>query len=236
MNSILKQYFSGLFLVSLSVFSILALQGCGGEERHVTEGRVVYSIEYPRNRDNFFLYSILPKEMSLEFKGGRMESCIQKANLKNVLVVDCNQRKVSAYFKYGTEAYNVALTPQDVDKLLADQKKYTVVFTDREDTMAGFNVKQAIATAVKDPSDKIEIWYTEEIDVKNSNWYTPFNKIPGFLMAYSIDRYGLRMDYRARRFDKVKVNEDCFRLIKEGETVTWPVYNKTLGDLFQSFE
>jgi hypothetical protein len=214
----------------------LSAGACSPEKRAVTEGRVVYSIEYPDRKDNFFLYSILPKEMELNFKDGKMESRIHKANLRNVLLVDCNKKQVGAYFSYGADQWNVTLTPTDVTNMIAEQKKYTIRFLPDRDTMAGFNVKKALATAVEDPKDKITLWYTNEIMLKNPNWYNPFKEVPGVLLAYSIDRFGTRMVFKAVRFEEVEIKDEQLKMREKGASIRYRDYNQKLGDLFQTFE
>jgi GLPGLI family protein len=223
-------------LILLSILLLLIGTGCSSEPRKVTEGRVVYSIDYPNHKDNFFLYSILPKEMELNFKGNKMESRIQKANLKNILLVDCNKRQVGAYFEYGDDIFNVALNPFDVNNMVSDQKEYKIKFTNEESMMAGFNVKKALATAVKDPADKITLWYTEEIALQNPNWYNPFKEVPGFLLAYSIDRFGIRMVFKAKNFEEVEIPDSQFELEKKGVSIPYDEYNKRMNELFQSFD
>ena len=217
-------------------FIALLVTACSSGPKNVTEGRVIYAIDYPDHKDNFFLYSILPKEMVVDFKNDVMESRIEKANLKNILLVDCNKRRVSAYFSYGEEQFSVILSSADVENMVNDQKRYTIAFTNEKDTMAGFTVKKAIATAVKDPSDKIDLWYTEDIKVKNSNWYNPFGKVPGFLLAYAIDRYGIRMEFKAKGFEAISVPSEHLQFKEEGVSIQYAEYNEKLGSLFQSFE
>lgn len=220
-----------------AVLSLLVLiAGCSSEPRKELEGTIVYEIDYPNNKDNFFLYSILPKEMEVNFRDGKVQSVIKKANLVNELLVDCNKKSFSAYFNYGDDACNVTLNKEDVRHMLSDQKRYNVKFTSEKDTMAGFNVKKAIATAVDDPSDKITLWYTNEIEVKNSNWYNPFSKVDGFLLAYAIDRYGIRMVFKAKVFREGPVSDEHFTPKKNGNKITYPAYNEKLADLFQSFQ
>ena len=215
---------------------LLVITACSSEPRKEVEGTIVYAIDYPNNKDNFFLYSILPKEMEVNFRDGKVQSVIKKANLVNELFVDCNKRKFSAYFSYGEDAFDVTLTKSDVKQMLSDQKQYNVKLTNEKDTMAGFNVRKAIATSVSDPSDKITLWYTTEISVENSNWYNPFSEIDGFLLAYAIDRYGIRMEFKAKGFREGPVSEDHFRPKKSGNEISYSAYNQKLGDLFQSFQ
>jgi len=226
----MKQLVIVTFLIGLIVSS------CTPEPKDATMGTVTYAIDYPDHKDNFFLYSILPKEMTVNFRDGVMESRIEKANLSNVLLVDCNQSKVSAYFQYGDEEVHVVLQPDDVTNMVKDQKQYTIVFTEEKDTMAGFHVKKAIATAKKDPSDKIELWYTDEIKLKNSNWYNPFHEVPGFLLAYAIDRYGIRMEFKAKWFEAKEITKEQLQFKANGISISYQDYNAKLGSLFQSFD
>jgi hypothetical protein len=224
------------YLFAVALLLLLVTFGCSNEPRVVTEGKIIYAIDYPDCKDNFFLYSILPKEMELNFKGGKMQSVIKKANLINELLVDCNDKSFAAYFKYGDEAFNVTLLETDVKSMLGDQQKYTIKMTSIKDTMAGFNVKKAIATSVSDPSDKIDLWYTDEIQVKNSNWYNPFKEIDGFLLAYSIDRYGIRMEFKAKGYEEIEITDEQLAPRKDGVSIPYGDYNKKLDGLFQSFE
>jgi hypothetical protein len=224
------------YLFAVALLLLLVTFGCSNEPRVVTEGKIIYAIDYPDCKDNFFLYSILPKEMELNFKGGKMQSVIKKANLINELLVDCNDKSFAAYFKYGDEAFNVTLLETDVKSMLGDQQKYTIKMTSIKDTMSGFNVKKAIATSVSDPSDKIDLWYTDEIQVKNSNWYNPFKEIDGFLLAYSIDRYGIRMEFKAKGYEEIEITDEQLAPRKDGVSIPYGDYNKKLDGLFQSFE
>lgn len=222
------------YVLHITLFVSLLLGSCSRQPRHESEGTIVYAIDYPEHKDNFFLYSILPKEMKVHFRNGKVESVIEKANLKNVLLIDCNQKQMSAYFSYGDEAFHVSLLPSDVEQMIGDQKKYAIEYLQEKDTMAGFNVQKAIATAVDDPADKVTLWYTDEIDLKRPNWYNPFHEIKGFLLAYAIDRYGIRMEFRAKSFSDASVEEPTLR--KEGVSIGYGEYNRRLGDLFRSFE
>lgn len=213
----------------------LTLIGCT-DKKAVTQGRIHYIIDYPNQQDNFFLYSILPKEMVVDFKDGKLQSKISKANITNALIVDCNQKKVAAYFQYGEESFTVSLLQPDIASMLNGQKKYRIQRTTEHDTMAGFHVTKAIAVCTTNKKDRIDLWYTTEIAMENSNWYNPFKEIDGFLLGYSLERYGVRMDFRAVQFEDVAVSEAEMCLPKGGLKIPYLTYNSKLADLFKSFE
>lgn len=224
--------FRSLLMVAFALFTFVS---CNSDVA-VTEGKIVYAIDYPDHKDNFILYSILPKRMDVYFKGDKIRSKIEKANMSNSLLWDCNAQKMNAYFSYGNEVVNVNLTDGDVQKMMGEQPKYTIKFTEEKDTISGFNVKKAIATSVTNSKESIALWYTDEIKVKNSNWYNPFKEVPGFLLAYEVDRFGIRMQFRAIGFEDKKVEDKELSLPTNGVTIPFSVYNQKLTDLFKSFE
>lgn len=215
--------------------TVLLLFSCGDSSK-ITEGTIQYAVDYPAQKKNLFLYNILPKDMKMRFKDGKMQSLIQKVDVKNALFVDCNKKEVAAYFQYGPDVFNVKLNTSDIDKMLSDQKEYKVVFKKEEKDILGFTAKKAIATCITDPKDRIELWYTEEIELKNSNWYNPFKDVPGVLLEYAIDRYGVRMVFKAKKFDETPVADKDLELPKSGVQKSYIEYNNYLNGFFKPFE
>ena len=216
------------------LLSFFVLFSCG--EPKAEEGQIVYTVEYPEAKDNFVLYSILPREMVLTFKDGKLKTDIKRANFQNSMMVDCNAKKVSAYYKYSNDAFNVDLSSADVNKMKIDPSEYKIVFKDEEKEILGLTALKAVATSKSDPKDVIEIWYTEEIGLENSNWFHPFHEIPGVLLEYSIDRYGTRMEFKATSFDNKKVSDSDLKLPASGNMKAYNEYNLKLNELFKPFE
>ncbi len=217
---------------------LIFLASCSPKKPLVKEGTILYSVDYPNHRNNAFLYSILPKEMEISFRNGVIRNDVSRANLQNVLLFDCNQKEMEIYFQYGEEAFKTKLTPEETQAMLKGQKEYDIEFTDEVDTLSGFNVKKAIARGKTDQTDVITLWYTEEIDIKNPNWYNTFQEIPGVLLAYSVDRFGIRMDYKAKKFipKMDKSRQRLFTLPAKGTHITYREYDQKMNNLFATFE
>lgn len=223
-------------ITTLLFVSLLFLSLVSCKKEPLKEGKIVYEIDYPDQKDNFFLYSILPKEMDLYFKDGKMNSAIKKANLINSLYVDCNKKQVSAYFSYGTEAFNVTLLEKEINAMLAVQKKYKITYLNEMDTIAGYDVKKAVALSETDARDKIDLWYTEDISIAYPNWYNPFKEVKGVLLAYSIDRYGIRMVFKAKKVEEITVEDAILTPSKNGKSISYIDYDSKLADLFKTFD
>ena len=63
-----------------------------------------------------------------------------------------------------------------------------------------------------DPSVKFDVWYTDELNIKNPNAHTPYSKIDGMLMQYRLKKFGLEMEFTAKGIEKEKIANEEFEL------------------------
>jgi GLPGLI family protein len=211
------------------------LFSCAEEKKEVSEGIITYEIDYPEIKDNFFLYHVLPKELKTSFKNDAMELRIKKANMENTLIVDSKNKKITAYYNYG-EIFTSNLDKNDIDKVIKKHPNYKITLTKEKDTLLGFDIQKAIAVDPKFPSKKIEIWFTEDIKSKNSNWFNGFEEIPGVLLKYSIIQYGIRMEFKAKKFESVTISDSIVNLNRPGKVISHQEYDKRINELFESFK
>ncbi len=223
-----------LFLVGLVALLFVA---CSSEKEKNKAFTIFYKVDYPLQKNNAFLYSILPKETSLQISDNQVKNVINRANLQNVWLFDCNKKEMEVFYQYGEEAFNVKLNPSDVKEMLDDQVEYNIELTGETKKIIGLNAKKAFATNKQNPSEKLTVWYTEDFALNNPNWYNTFREIPGVLLEYSIEKYGIRMDYSAQ-----KIVEDTSEVIsklsvpQKGNLISYDEYNQKMSKLFESFE
>lgn len=229
----MKKY---IFQISVCAL-LLTLCGCKGASGKIRSGKIVYTVDYPDNKKNQFLYGILPKEMLLEFKDGQQKSSIRNANLQNLTWVDCNQKYLSFYFQYAEDAYKVNLTKSGVKKMLQEMEHYRIEKVDEQKKIAGFNCHKALVTS-GDSGCQFDVWYTDEIDLKDPNWFTPFAELDGVLMEYEMKQFGLRMQFKAQEFQKCKPDElqQLMNVPAKGHEISFREYNKQMTGLFTTFE
>jgi hypothetical protein len=63
-------------------------------------------------------------------------------------------------------------------------KGMEITKTAKKSVICGFNCKNAEVTLPSDRSKVYNIWYTDEIKLKNPNASTPFSEIDGVLMSF----------------------------------------------------
>lgn len=219
----------------LLISSVFLIFSCVSKNE-VSEGVITYSIDYPNNKDNFFMYQILPKEMLVSFKDDKMELKIKKTSMENTVIINTNDETMASYFSYDKIFYCL-LNENEKQMLINKQPKYKFTFLNEKDTLLGFNVKKAIAIDPDRPYETINIWYTDEIKLKNPNWFNGFKQIPGFMLKYDIIQYGIKVEFVAKKFSRnIEIKDSILELKRPGKIINYHQFDSLLVDLFKSFQ
>lgn len=227
------------FLVYFFSLQLLLFVGsCSSDFRKISRGSIVYQVDYPEQKNNAFLYNILPKETEISFQDGVIKNDISQANLFNFMLIDCNNKYLDLYHQYGDDGYNVKMNENEINSMIHNLPKYAIKFISESRDIAGLKAQKAIATSKDNPNDKIELWYTEEIEIPNPNWYNPYRDVPGVLLVYSVTQFGIKMNYKAISFSKTKagaINEQL-SIPTKGSLIDYNEYTAKMSQLFQSFQ
>ena len=91
---------------------------------------------------------------------------------------------------------------------------YKLNFKSSKETkeIAGYHCKKMTATRADDPSIVFDVYYTEELDIKNATFYTPYCSIKGMLMQYRMEKFGLEMIFTATKVKKESIPDNVFDL------------------------
>jgi hypothetical protein len=63
-----------------------------------------------------------------------------------------------------------------------------------------------------DGKERVEVLTTDEIEVENPNWYTPFAGAEGVLLKYELEQWGMRMTLTAREIIFKEVPDEQFEI------------------------
>ncbi len=221
--------------IAILIFSIWIVSSCANEKKKIIEGEIVYELDYPDFKDNFFIYGILPKEMRLLFKGDESVSAINKVMLTNELYVNNKTKEINIYFKKADDVCYSYLGKSETDNMDVNYPDFKFTFTHKKDTMCGFNVEQVLVSKPGSSTD-IEIWFTKEIKISNPNWHTPFRDVPGVMLSYTMTRYGMKTTVKATKFIAREIKASELKPRKEGVKMNFDDYNIKMFQLFKSFE
>lgn len=95
--------------------------------------------------------------------------------------------------------------------------------------ICGFNCKSAEVTFPSDRNKVYEIWYTDEINVKNPNAATPFSEIKGVLMKFFFVIDDTEMHFEAETVYRKEIPDKIFERKEKYLKVSKEDINKMLG-------
>jgi hypothetical protein len=60
--------------------------------------------------------------------------------------------------------------------------------------------------------EEFNVYYTNDIDIKHSNWFTPFHEIDGVLLEYQVRKYNYEMRLVARDVKREDIGDNEFEV------------------------
>lgn len=200
-----------LSILLLGVLFSLGSCSEGGFLAKNNEGTIIYDVTFPYEQ-NTLLLELYPKEMIFDFNRNFMRASLQSAwgVITTDVIVDNSQKSYSQLFKSFGDKYSLTLQDNEVRDWYA--QKPSLKFTETGDTatIAGFLCNKVIADFSNDSLPSIEVYYTKEIQVDQTNWWNQFEGIDGFLMSYEIEQYGKRMKLVAREVEFTAIAPEKF--------------------------
>lgn len=196
-----KYNFSFLLVLSIAFIGCMENKGISGNDA----GEIIYTIKYPTLDSNSIFFDMMPQTMDYTFSkvGSKSEISAGMGLFKSAYIRRNDSKKFKQTVKMLNKKYQSTYTKRSFLEL--NPKYQGVDFqTTNEDTLVmGYNCKIA-SFNFSDDSSTYTIYYTTEIGGENPNANTPFEKIPGLMLKYTIENFGVMMDFTA---DKITINE-----------------------------
>jgi GLPGLI family protein len=195
----------------------------------IKEGVIEFTISFPSFDMNSHPITgmLLPKRQIVSFRGNQFHAQIKKAMVEINAISNTEERYLYSELKFGSPIYfEGTISASDLNKV-------SIQFTDKRDTIAGFEVKQAFATS--NDYGIIELWYTEEITMKDPNWHTPYYEVPGMLLAYTIFENGVAMRFTATSYSSEAIDESLFTPSKQGTSTDFKTFKNELYSVLDNF-
>jgi hypothetical protein len=153
--------------------------------KYIDEGEIYYTIDYS-GAIGAMPKELLPKSLVVSFKDNKilfqMLSPIGNSGILNL----SNPKKdiYDTYFSLFTLKYYYAAKQGEMYPGFEAMEGMEITKTEKTAVICGFNCKNAEATFPDDRKKIYDIWYTNEISVKNPNTSSPFSEIDGVLMSF----------------------------------------------------
>jgi hypothetical protein len=101
--------------------------------------------------------------------------------------------------------------------------------------IADYECKEAIATLYGDSIETFTIYYTDQIRLKEPNWFTQYAGIAGVLMEYQVERYDLCTRFTAVKVLKQEIENDIFEVPDLYEDLEEDEMTIKMQEIFNNF-
>ncbi len=204
------KYTNKTFLIVFSVILSL-LASCRSDVSKGKEGIIHYELTYLDDETANPIITFLPNTMQYSFKDDRT---VQKVEgwggvFKMVGISDNEKDSVIALMKILGEKYQYRCGLGDDSFGYDPLEGVKIEYVDGTKEIAGYKCKKAIA---KYKDQTFDLYYTEEIKIKEANWNTPYKEVKGVLMEYQINMFNINTKIVAKEIEKIEVAETEFEI------------------------
>jgi hypothetical protein len=176
--------FSYVSLVAI-IFAVTFYSCSINGSKNIDQGEIHYIIDYSGTIGSM-PKEILPRNLVVSFKDDKilfeMLSPIGNSGILNL----ANPKKdiYDTYFSLFTIKYYYPAERGEIYPGFESMMGMEVHKTEKTAVICGFNCKHTEVTFPADRKKIFDVWYTNEINVKNPNACTPFSEIDGVLMNF----------------------------------------------------
>jgi len=202
------------FSFVLFIAVILAMTGFSCKEKggkNISQGEIHYNIDYigsfgPMPKE------VLPKNLVVSFKNNKMLfEMISSFGNSGILNLSNPEKEIfDTYFSLFTLKYFYAVQPGEQFPGFEAMKDIVIKKTGKTSVICGFNCKNAEVTIPSLGNKVYQVWYTNEISVKNPNTATPFSQIDGVLMSFFFFLGPAELHFDAETVYKKDIPDEVF--------------------------
>ena len=166
-------------------------------------GKIRFSITYDQSHVGGYSTAILPKEMIMEFSDDKVMNTIEGGLgfFSLIHVSDLSHSQHSTWIKFIDKRYIYEGGRRESPCCFSMLDDMQLEFTDSTKEIAGLQCLKAIASFPDNGIKAFDIWYTEELGIKNPNSNTPFKDIPGVLLEFNTLMGNANMHVIATKFE-----------------------------------
>ncbi len=222
-----------------SLIAVFTLVGCDMRDNTTNgkSGEILYRIGYPKLDSNSIFFDMMPQEMTFTFSedGTRSEISAGMGLFKSAYIRKTNSDTFFQTVKMLNKKYRSAY---DRESFLALNPKFLdIEFIDAgiDTNLMGYSCK-VLKFYFPEDSSSHSIFYTEELGGSNPNQGTPFESIPGVMLKYTVENFGVVMDFTADEISINKVDKSNFEVNKDYPEVTPEELKTQIESIFSATE
>lgn len=173
------------YVLFIAVIFAMAGYSCKEKARkYINQGEIHYNVNYIGNFGPM-PKELLPQNLIVSFKNDKILFEILGFGKSGIFNLSNPEKGIfDTYFSFFTRKYYYPADSGELFPGFEAMDGMIIKKTSKTSVICGFNCKNAEVTFPSDIEKKYNIWYTNEIKVKNPNASTPYNQIDGVLMSF----------------------------------------------------
>lgn len=223
-------------LASGIVFALawFALSGCKHSlfNSRLSEGTIEYKIVVLDSNNPMAKFA--PDKMVIKFKNNLSYAQVIAGMglFETDFINDEPDKKIVQMVRLLNKKVYYTADTSSVNEELSRTPKLIITPSNETKVIAGYKCKTANVTYGDGKLPPFKIYYTDDIELENPNWATPFKDIQGVLMGYCINRYGFYMQFTASKVEPESIDDDIFKVPAEYRKIT----KRQIDELYKSFQ
>lgn len=216
---------------------ITLITSCGNYNTSgkIEEGVIKYDIKYFQSEAENPIISLLPTSMTYKFKDDNISQRIEGwMGIFHMAAISIPKKdENTALLKILNKKYLYQSLITNGKSFGYDEMpgmKITLV-NDSIKTIAGYKCHKAIVSFSDTTKTPFDIFYTNDIELKNPNRNNPFREIDGVLLQYQMCFQNIRMLLAAKKIEGIEIPDEAFEVPDGYETVNREIMQKTINDL-----
>lgn len=188
---------------------------CGTDaafEKDISEGVIEYDVTYPDLDSNNIMLEMLPDKMVMTFKKDKYKSELKTAAgiIEMAVLADASTHTMYNMVKIFSDRYVLRLNHSQAKEMTDVLPPFNTEFLQEWETIANARCQKVLLDFGTSKSESYLFYFTDEINLVDPNWCTPYDQIKGVLLDYRIENYNMDMRLKATKIIPGKVDDAEF--------------------------
>jgi hypothetical protein len=219
-----------LLIATLAIFIFSSCSTPGG--RSLNQGEIHYDVQY-EGHVTLMPKELMPKNLIVSFKDDniiyQLISPFGNSGITNLS--NPSKSIYDTYLSLFTIRYYYPSRPGELYPGFEAMRGIEIKKTAKSSVKCGLKCRNAEVTFPFDRNKVYNIWYTEEIPVKNPNASTPFNQIDGVLMSFFFFIGNSEFHFEAQNIYKKDIPDELFERKSKFKAVSKKDINKFINKM-----
>lgn len=219
-------------LYSALVISLLSFSCKEKGGKNIDQGEIYYTLTYTEYSGPI-PEKFMPKNLVVSFKKDKiLFEIVSPFGDSGIRILSNPEAGIfDTYISMTSSRYYYPLSSGESLPGLEAMDGMEINETSKTSLICGFNCKNAEVTFPADRQKIYNIWYTDEIDIKNPNASTPFSEIDGVLLSFFFIVGKSEMHFNAEAIYKKVVSDKTFKRQPDFRRITRQDFSKVMKEI-----